>query len=264
MLIRKEEESMRIFLFFFLFSLQELLAGENTSLKAEPIARKSRDYYFRLTDPGLRKRELYSWEKEGTGSLCKISKEFFRCKGSLKNPEKLSTDKTHSFSDCEGGNKHPLSQVHGKEGIYPILIDLLNYVQMKTQKRVQITCGHRCSRHNSYADPSKENLSSKHQLGAEVDFYVIGMEHEPEKVIALLQEFYLQDASVKKEKEFTRFERFEKKGLNVSTLPWYNKEIFIKLYKKHEGRDVDNQHAYPYIGIQVRYDRLLKERVTFH
>ena len=31
------------------------------------------------------------------------------------------------------------------------------------------------------------------------------------------------------------------------TIPWFNKEIFIKLYRKSEGRDGDNRHPYPYL-----------------
>ena len=32
---------------------------------------------------------------------------------------------------------------------------------------------------------------------------------------------------------------------NVLIPPWYNKEILIKLFKKNEGRDLDNRHPYP-------------------
>jgi hypothetical protein len=49
---------------------------------------------------------------------------------------------------------------------------------------------------------------------------------------------------------------------DVSTPPWYNKEILIKLYLKNEGRDFDNRHPYPYVSIQVRFDRELNEKVV--
>ena len=49
----------------------------------------------------------------------------------------------------------------------------------------------------------------------------------------------------------------------ILTAPWYNKEIFIKLYKKKEGRNFDNRHPYPYISIQVRFDTELNERVIY-
>ncbi len=100
-------------------------------------------------------------------------------------------------------------------------------------------------------------------LGAEVDFYVVGMERDPENVISLVQQFYTETPPYQGDKAFEEFSRFHRQGLNVSTPPWHNKEIFIKLYRKDEGRDFDNQHPYPYIGIQVRYDRDQKKQVVF-
>ena len=97
-------------------------------------------------------------------------------------------------------------------------------------------------------------------LGAEVDFYVEGMEEEPLKIVELLQTYYAENFE---DKSYTQFERFEKEGLNVSTPPWLNKEIFIKLYLPHEGRSVDNPHNYPYIGIQMRFERQTNSKVSF-
>ncbi len=252
-----------IFFLFFLFFIQgDFTWAESALEKPEDIRRKSKDFYFFLTTPCSRKREPYPWEKGKDQAFAKITKEYFRCKGSAASPQTIRLDNQEVVVDCEGGKRHPLPFIQGKEGVYPILPDLLNYVQKKTQKRVVITCGHRCLRHNTYADPSKENMSSKHMMGAEVDFYVAGMENEPEKIVGILQEYYQQDPLTKKQPEFTHFQRFQKQT-NVSTLPWYNKEIFIKLYKKQEGRDFDNQHGNPYIGVQVRYDRTRKENVTF-
>jgi hypothetical protein len=39
--------------------------------------------------------------------------------------------------------------------------------------------------------------------------------------------------------------------------------VFVKIYRENEGRNFDNQHAYPYISIQVRYDREKKQRVLY-
>jgi hypothetical protein len=133
-------------------------------------------------------------------------------------------------------------------------LDLLNYVQEQTGKRVIVTSGHRCPAHNTYADLSKDNRTSKHQIGAEVDFYVQGMEDTPLAVVELLMGFY-------QGKEFGAFQRYEKS--DVSTKPWMNQEIFIKLQLSHEGRDIDNRHPHPYITLQVRYDREAKERVSY-
>lgn len=150
-----------------------------------------------------------------------------------------------------------------KEFIYPILIDLLNAIQTKTGKRVVITCGHCCPEHSAYLDPSVSNQASKHMLGAEVDFYVEGMESQPEKIIALIQAYYKEEPKYRGLKNFIEFKRFEKETTNVSTPPWYNQEIFIKLYRKNEGRDGDNRHPYPYLSLQVRYDWDLDQKVTY-
>ena len=64
------------------------------------------------------------------------------------------------------------------------------------------------------------------------------------------------------ENDLKTFQRFSKKT-NIATPPWYNKEIFIKLFKSNEGRDYDNRHPFPYIAVQVRYDREKNERVVF-
>ncbi|MCH9609647.1 MAG: hypothetical protein S4CHLAM45_00330 [Chlamydiales bacterium] len=87
------------------------------------------------------------------------------------------------------------------------------------------------------------------------------MTMEKEHMLKLIKEFY--EKSHPEEKAYLTFERYKREGINVSTLPWYNKEIFIKYYLPGEGRDLDNQHSEPYLGIQVRYDRDLKKQVTF-
>lgn len=63
-------------------------------------------------------------------------------------------------------------------------------------------------------------------------------------------------------REYLEFER-SYHHLDVSTPAWYNKEILMQIYERGEGRDYDNQHNYPYICIQVRYDREHKERVIY-
>ena len=95
-------------------------------------------------------------------------------------------------------------------------------------------------------------------LGAEVDFYIAGMEDKHEEIIALLQKFYENSP-----KEYAHFSRYEKEKLNVTTPPWYNKEIFIKLYKEEEGRNFDNGVPYPLIGIQLRLDAETQKPIIF-
>lgn len=228
--------------------------------KGEFVYRKHDEVLYSLSPPVHRAREKYPWEEAFIGSLSKISKEYFRCKGSglnLPRPDENDPEKKNLLFDCGGAEKHSLPMRTNKEFIYPILIDLLNHIQAKTGKKVVITCGYRCPAHNLYADNSTFNQSSKHMIGAEVDFYVQGMEQQPEEIIKLLMQYY------KDKKEFQEFQRYEGTDTNVSTLPWYNKEILIKLYKKSEGRDFDNRHPYPYICLQVRHDRELNEKVTY-
>jgi hypothetical protein len=231
--------------------------------KKEAIYRNKADIYYTIAPPVHTPRTSYPWESET--KLPRITKEFFRCKGSPLHPrlpDPTDSTQTAFLSDCDGCTRHGLPIIHGKENVYPILIELLNYVQKKTGKRVIITCGHRCPAHNSYSDPSKENKVSKHQVGAEVDFYVQGMEDRPQEVAGILMQYFQETPLYKKDKESQEFKRFETSDIQVQ--PWFNKEIFIKLYQKDEGRDGDNRHPHPYLSIQVRYDREAKEKVVYN
>lgn len=225
--------------------------------KFEAIYRKSSDRFYSIQIPAQMVRTSYPWESEA--NLPRITKEFFRCKGSPINPPII--DSTGPLSDCDGCTRHGLPIIHGKEGVYPILIDLLNYLQKKTGRRVVITCGHRCPSHNTYSDPTKENRISKHQIGAEVDFYVQGMEERPQEIVGLLMQYFQETPQYKNDKENQEFKRLEKSELTLQ--PWMNKEILIKTFQKNEGRDADNRHPHPYISIQVRYDKETKERVVY-
>lgn len=248
-------------------SSQDPLIPPSRSLhvKGEYIYRKHDEYLFPLHPPILAERKPYSWEENLSGNHVKITKDFFRCNGSSLNPFRLlpDGDQMQRFYDCGGPQRHSLPLRDQKEFIYPILIDLLNYLQTKTGKKVVITCGHCCPDHNTYSDSSPANQFSKHLIGAEVDFYLQGMEHQPEKVIDYILAYYNETPKYKGLKEFEEFNRYTKEETNVSTLPWYNKEVFIKLVRKTEGRDFDNRHPYPYITIQVRYDWDLKEKVQY-
>ena len=64
-------------------------------------------------------------------------------------------------------------------------------------------------------------------------------------------------------REYREFLRLEQEKTDVLTPPWYNKEVLIKLYLSHEGRDRDNAHHFPYLSLQVRYDRDKQERVIY-
>ncbi len=243
---------LQIFLFLALISCSGLEKTEHARLRrqnaiAEPIRRKSDEYYFPITTPTVKQRELYPWED--SLEFPKITKEFFRCRG-----------RGDDLRDC-GATSHGLPLFCGKEGVYPILLELLNYLQIETKSRVVITCGHRCPIHNLYAEPHAK--TSKHMIGAEVDFYIQGWEDQPEKVVELLIQFYQKYPRYRHLSEYQTFLRYEKGDTGTAIPPWYNKEIFIKIYSAKEGRDGDNRHPYPYLSLQVRYDRDLKERVVY-
>lgn len=230
--------------------------------KGESVYRSHNDVYYDIPLPQHTPRATYPWESET--NLPKITKDFFRCRGNPLNPELADTTDPSNpqvLTDCPGFSRHGLPIIRGKETVYPILIELLNFVQKKTGKRVIITCGHRCPKHNTYADPSKENRVSKHQIGAEVDFYVQGMEERPQEIVGILMQYFIESHLYKKDKEAQEFKRMTNTSLAIE--PWCNKEVLIKLYQKHEGRDGDNRHPHPYLSLQVRYDREGKEVVNY-
>ena len=238
---------------------------KKTNAKIEKIYRHHDEHFFIIETPEHRVRDLYPWEMGTIGNFARITKEFFRCNGNGVNTPLIEGkgEKKTYYHDCNGKETHSLPLRAGKEFIYPILIDLLNFIQTKTKKRVIITTGHRCPLHNAYADRSAFNQTSKHLIGAEVDFYVEGMEKTPLKVVEWVMQFYKETEAYAGNKEYEQFLRYDKSDTNVSTMPWYNKEIFIKLFKETEGRDLDNQHPYPYLSLQVRYDRDQKEKVIY-
>lgn len=209
-------------------------------------------------------REPYPWELGYAGAHPRITKESFRCKGDARNlPKSKEGDKSSLCHDCGGVRKHSLPVRGGKEFIYPILLDLLNYLQIKTGHPVVITCGHRCPAHHSYADSSAYNINSKHMIGAEVDFYVAGLENKQQEIVDLIMRYYKETECYNKNKEYETFLKLDQVKVDVASTPLYNKEILIKLYQKNEGRDFDNQHSYPYISLQVRFDREKNERVIY-
>jgi hypothetical protein len=89
------------------------------------------------------------------------------------------------------------------------------------------------------------------------------MEDQPEAIVKIIQNFYKESPRYKGQKDFEDFKRYEKDDTNVSTQPWFNKEVFIKVFNKKEGRNFDNNHLYPYLSIQVRYDRDTNEKVIY-
>jgi Peptidase M15. len=233
--------------------------------KGEYIYRTHNESFFNIPPPQAVTPKPYPWELNTTSNYPKITKEHFRCKGNSLNPSHANTQNNGGLGayDCGGTQKHGLPLRDGKEFIYPVLIDLLNYIQDTTGKKVVVTCGHRCPEHNAYVDPSTANQYSKHTIGAEVTFYVQGLENQPEKIVDLIQNYYKISTATQGKKDFEVFQRYDKSDANVSIQPWFNKEVFVKISSKFEGRNLDNNHPYPYVSIQVRFDRDLNEKVAY-
>ncbi|MDE3055916.1 MAG: hypothetical protein KGI80_04400 [Verrucomicrobiota bacterium] len=252
-----------ILLFLFSVSCSRFEQSEQEKMRRlnrteESLPRRSFATNYLLESPLHTPRTSYPWEAQL--HLPKITKEFFRCKGNCTNPPLPTSEEKEPLRDCHG--THGLPILHGKEGVYPLLIDLLNYVQKKTGRRVIITCGHRCPLHNSYADASSENRTSKHQIGAEVDFYVQGMEDQPLEIAGLIMQFFQETPPYAEHPERFAFQPYEG-SRSTRIKPWINKELFLKIVSPDEGRDGDNRHPYPYLCCQVRFDSLAKEPVVY-
>lgn len=204
----------------------------------------------------------YPWDERFNGAQTTITKEFFRCKGSKLNPPIILSD-TETLFDCDGSKDHSLPIHDGEEFIYPALIDLVNFIQKKMHRRVCITAGHRCPKHTRYLNSAPKAQYSKHQIGAQVAFYVEGFEHAPEKVFEVIKDYYRQNPKFSNDKKYTQFVRYEKDDTDVAIQPWYNHEIYVKLYGPNEGRDLDQNHSYSYFSVQLRHDRATGKRVLY-
>jgi len=227
----------------------------------DPIVRLSNERYFASTMPRKKEREKYPWEERYVGSFTKITKESFRCRGSSSHLERkvLNSDGLEEILvDCEGLGSHSLPVKEGEEFIYETLIKLLNHVQGINHKRVIITSGYRCPIHNRFCNHTKANASSKHQIGAEVDFYVEGMENEPETVISQLISFYKED-----EKSYQQFQKSIKEKNGIEYPIWSNKEISIRINHYKISNDLDNAFSHPYITIDLKFDRQGEEKVEY-
>ena len=224
--------------------------------KAEPVVRKNSQKEYVLKEPVAKRAPIYPWDKKGPSKYTKITKEHFRCKGSFANPVRTVVQKNGSlerYFDCGGMDRHSLYLKEGQEYIYPVLLNLLNYIQEVSGHKVIITSGYRCPDHNAYVDPA--NHSSKHMVGAAVTFYV--QDFDIQKVVLLIQKYYAQN------KELSSFERYTKNDTDCSTPPWMNKEVYVKLYMGSEGRNPDNGHPFPYLSLQVRHDMIRDKKVAY-
>jgi hypothetical protein len=199
----------------------------------ESIERKEGEAFFTILPPKVKEHRPYPWEERYIGSIRKITKEFFRCKGSSSNPPEIVTGKEPVyFYDC---TPHSLPIRDGEERVSTVLIDMLNFVQQKLQSRVVITSAHQCPTHQKYLKKEKKSKMSRYLVGAKVDFYVEGYERKPQEVAALLSTFFKEPLTVQ-----------------VKGQEWSNKEVRLILRKTGERRNKDNRHPYPYFTLEDR------------
>src|ERR1700733_12602576 len=76
--------------------------------KGEYIYRHHDEFLFGVVPPQTKPAPVYPWEEGQSGAHPRITKEFFRCKGTSLNPVHIiQTDgkETARYYDCNGGQK---------------------------------------------------------------------------------------------------------------------------------------------------------------
>ncbi|MCH9617470.1 MAG: hypothetical protein SP4CHLAM5_05330 [Chlamydiia bacterium] len=248
--------AMHIIFFLLLFLLSSCSTADqrvelrrmNNNKSSEKIYRLSHEQVYKEKAMQLSARELYPWENET--EFAKITMNTLRCRGDISHP-KRAKDK-REYEDCGGMHHHGLPYVDGEEFVYPVLISLLNKVQNSFNKKVVVTSGHRCPKHNNYLTLGTSKIS-KYMIGAKVDFYVEGLEDSYEDVIDRIMYLYEGD-----KEEYSLFKKITGKGSFAS---WRNKEITITVQKDGEHTVLLNKN-HPVISIEVRYDRERKAPVV--
>jgi hypothetical protein len=230
-------------LFLLFFGCQSTSSSKQD--KKEKITRNS--HSNELQKVAIRPISLPSYPFKEHFSL--ITKGHFECKGSYLNPP-ISLEDGSMLFDCNGNKSHSLPIIDNEEWVCPLLLQLMNEIQSHFKRKVIITSGHRCPKHHLYLTKNKDHYS-KHQIAAQCTFYVEGYEGNPEAILDFLFNRYKNN-----------FQRFSG-PTDVSLQPWTNNEIFIKLYNEKEGRDLDNEHPYPYLSIQVKREPTTNQRITY-
>lgn len=225
---------------------QECKRRKNNRVE-EKIYRLSDEYFYVKDDAILVERDLYPWETKS--SFSKITISDFRCRGSEKN-QKLSIGK-EIISDCNGLHDHGLPYKNGKEFVYPVLVEILNFVQEATGRQVIVLSGHRCPIHHKYVTSGRGRLS-KHMIGARADFYLKGYKVAGEQILKTIESFYKEESS-----EYRHFFSIQKKD---GGLIYKNKEI--KLYLNSEKNLLIDKIDEQVITIEVCYDREENQEVV--
>lgn len=153
-----------------------------------------------------------------------LAPEDFLCKGAAG---RAVAYKGKEYQDCVGG--------HGPQGgVRQDLLTLLNRFQARTGQTLTVSSGYRCRAHNRYSwafvmnkgeEPDVLSRRSLHQAGAAADVYVEGVSD--------------QKQYGKWAEELRRLAG----GLGL--------KVWTRVYGAQEGRDPDNQHAFPYMHVHL-------------
>jgi hypothetical protein len=219
----------------------------NNNKTIEKIYRLSEEKVYLHEELKLCKRELYPWENES--EFPKITIDHFRCRGNLNNKERHALGQT--FQDCKGLYEHGLPYVDGEEFVFPALLSILNKLQNRLEKKINITSGHRCPKHNSYVTLGTSKLT-RFMIGAKVEFYIEGMEKNPQNGIEAIIDLYKLDTE--------KYANFEKIRKDDGSFKWQNKEIALSIEQKGEHSVLDNLN-HPVISIEILFDREKNESV---
>lgn len=137
--------------------------------------------------------------------------------------------------DCPAGERP--AHVMAKE-----ITRLVEKLRCKVGDKVVITSGYRSPRHNQYLRAwvaSREkgrntvSATSRHTQGKAVDFYIKGYGHGQLTPIARQLKIWA--------------------GKLAKPLRGSLERIWVKIYRKHQGREPDNLHPFPYIHVELRY-----------
>ena len=72
-------------------------------------------------------------------------------------------------------------------------------------------------------------------------------------------QFYQENS----EEDYLRFMKCQRNPRGLKQPGWYNKEVLVRINDKDEGRDFDNRHPYPYVTMELRYDREKDRQVEY-
>lgn len=216
---------------------------ENES--SERIYRLSHQKFYEEKPATLVKKEPYPWESGFEFPL--ITMDHFRCRGHGK--VRSSGDK--EFKDCQGLADHGLPYGDNDERVFPVLIKHLNQLQKDFEKKVVITSAHRCPKHHAFLTYGKSKIS-RYMIGAKVDFYLEGLQHQTDQVVDKLKSYYKGDEG---------YESFYQVRNKDGTISWHNKEVIITVNHEGEHKDLDKL-KHPVVSIDVRYDREKSENIV--